>query len=122
MSPVIHEQAEAWLVNDTDPLPAVPVDLVYDADADPRTVHLAFPGGIEWAFGLDLLERGLRSPAERGGVRVWPCGRTQLVVERHSEEGVEVVQFDSAPLVRFLYRTRVGDNADDEGVGAHATP
>ncbi|WP_405687175.1 SsgA family sporulation/cell division regulator [Streptomyces sp. NBC_00057] len=105
MPPVIHEQAEAWLVNDTPDLPAVPVDLLYDADDDPRTVHVAFPGGIDWAFGRDLLERGLRSPAERGGIRVWPCGRTQVVVELRSKEGVEVVQFDNAPLIRFLHRT-----------------
>ncbi|MFF2406562.1 SsgA family sporulation/cell division regulator [Streptomyces sp. NPDC058092] len=110
MPPVIHEQAEAWLVNDTPDLPAVPVDLLYDADVDPRTVHVAFPGGTDWAFSRDLLERGLRSPAERGGVRVWPCGRTQLVVELRSKEGVEVVQFDNAPLIRFLHRTH-GENA-----------
>ncbi|WP_335938043.1 SsgA family sporulation/cell division regulator [Streptomyces sp. PTD5-9] len=119
MPPVIQEQAEAWLVNDTPDLPAVPVDLVYDADADPRNVHLAFPGGIDWAFGRDLLERGLTRPAERGGIRVWPCGRTQLVVERHTAEGVEVVQFDNAPLIRFLHRTE-DENTDDEGVGTHA--
>ncbi|MER5357847.1 SsgA family sporulation/cell division regulator [Streptomyces sp. NPDC002785] len=105
MPPVIHEQAEAWLVNDTPDLPAVPVDLLYDADEDPRTVHVAFPGGTDWTFGRDLLERGLRAPAERGGIRVWPCGRAQLIVERRSKEGVEVVQFDNAPLIRFLHRT-----------------
>ncbi|MFI9627076.1 SsgA family sporulation/cell division regulator [Streptomyces sp. NPDC052042] len=118
MPPVIHEQAEAWLVNDTPDLPAVPVDLLYDADTDPRNVHVAFPGGIDWSFDRDLLERGLSGPAERGGVRVWPCGRTQLVVERHSKEGVEVVQFDNAPLIRFLHRTQ-DEDTDDEGVGVH---
>ncbi|MFJ9681066.1 SsgA family sporulation/cell division regulator [Streptomyces sp. NPDC101194] len=119
MPPVIHEQAEAWLVNDTPDLPAVPVDLLYDADKDPRTVHVAFPGGIDWSFSRDLLERGLLSPAERGGIRVWPCGRTQLVVEIRSKEGVEVVQFDNAPLIRFLHRTH-DETVDDEGVGTHA--
>ncbi|MCX4847451.1 SsgA family sporulation/cell division regulator [Streptomyces sp. NBC_00893] len=105
MPPVIQEQADAWLVNDTPDLPAVPVDLLYDADKDPRTVRIAFPGGADWAFGRDLLEGGLRAPTERDGIRVWPCGRTQLVVENHSADGVEVVQFDSAPLIRFLHRT-----------------
>lgn len=62
MPPVIHEQAEAWLVNDTDDLPAVPVDLLYDGDQDPRTVHVSFPGGDDWSFGRDLLEGGLRAP------------------------------------------------------------
>jgi len=116
---VIHEQAEAWLINDTPDLPAVPVDLLYDADTDPRNVHLAFPGGIDWSLERDLLERGLNGPAERGEVRVWPCGRTQLVVERHTKEGVEVVQFDNTPLVRFLHRTQ-DEETDDEGVGIHA--
>ncbi|MFD7494638.1 SsgA family sporulation/cell division regulator [Streptomyces sp. NPDC059832] len=111
MPPVIHEQAEAWLVNDTPDLPAIPVDLLYDADKDPRTVHVSFPGGADWAFGRDLLEGGLNSPTERGGVRVWPCGRTQLVVEVHSKEGVEVVQFDNAPLIRFLHRTHTDGGA-----------
>lgn len=72
MPPVIHEQAEAWLVNDTPDLPAVPVDLLYDADVDPRTVHVAFPGGIDWAFSRDLLERGLRSPPNSAASG---CGR-----------------------------------------------
>ncbi|MFE6665825.1 SsgA family sporulation/cell division regulator [Streptomyces sp. NPDC057697] len=119
MAPVIHEQAEAWLVNDTPDLPAVPVDLLYDADKDPRAVHVSFPGGDEWTFGRDLLEGGLHSPTERGGVRVWPCGRTQLVVEVRSAEGVEVVQFDSAPLIRFLHRTHTGE---DVGTASDATP
>ncbi|MET9656709.1 SsgA family sporulation/cell division regulator [Streptomyces sp. NPDC006510] len=118
MPPVIHEQADAWLVNDTPDLPAVPVDLLYDADKDPRTVHVAFPGGDDWAFARDLLEGGLRSPIERGGVRVWPCGRTQLVVEVHSKEGVEVVQFDSAPLIRFLHRTHTENGRPTHDVPA----
>lgn len=74
MAPVIHEQAEAWLVNDTPDLPAVPVDLLYDADQDPRTVHVSFPGGDDWAFGRDLLEGGLHSPPSAAGSGCGPAG------------------------------------------------
>lgn len=74
MPPVIQEQADAWLVNDTPDLPAVPVDLLYDADKDPRTVHVAFPGGDDWAFGRDLLEGGLRAPPSAAASAYGPAG------------------------------------------------
>ncbi|MCX4676545.1 SsgA family sporulation/cell division regulator [Streptomyces sp. NBC_01433] len=105
MSPVIEEHARARLITDGPLTRPVPVSLRYDASVDPRTVHVTLPGGSDWAFGRDLLERGLRSPAERGAVRVWPCGRAQLIVELHSADGVEVFQFDNATLIRFLDRT-----------------
>lgn len=35
----------------------------------------------------------------------WPCGRVQAVAEFHTGHGVEVVQFDSKTLLRFLRRT-----------------
>ncbi|MET7643973.1 SsgA family sporulation/cell division regulator [Streptomyces sp. NPDC005426] len=105
MSPVIREHARARLVTDAGDLPVVPVELRYDPADGPATIHVAFPGGTEWVVARDLLERGLRSPAERDGYRIWPCGRAQLIVERHAADGVEVVQFDCAPLIRFLGRT-----------------
>ncbi|MEE1739029.1 SsgA family sporulation/cell division regulator [Streptomyces sp. BE147] len=105
MSPVIEERARARLITDGPLTRPVPVALRYDAAVDPRTVHVTLPGGSDWAFGRDLLERGLRFPAERGAVRVWPCGRTQLIVELHSEDGVEVFQFENTTLIRFLGRT-----------------
>ncbi|MEU8705977.1 SsgA family sporulation/cell division regulator [Streptomyces sp. NPDC048565] len=104
MSLVIQEHARARLITDgPDPRP-VPVELRYDPD-DPGTVHVRFPGGVDRTFGLDLLERGLRSPATRGDVRIWPCGRAQLVLELHATDGVAVFQFDNAPVIRFLART-----------------
>lgn len=106
MSPVIEEHARARLITDGPLTRPVPVDLRYDAAEDPRTVHITLPGGTDWAFGRDLLERGLRTPIERGAVRVWPCGRTQLIVELHSTDGVEVFQFEIRTLIRFLARTR----------------
>ncbi|MFL3866012.1 SsgA family sporulation/cell division regulator [Streptomyces bacillaris] len=106
MSPVIEEHARARLITDGPLTRPVPVDLRYDAADDPRTVHIGLPDGTDWAFGRDLLERGLRTPIERGAVRVWPCGRTQLIVELHSTDGVEVFQFEIRTLIRFLARTR----------------
>ncbi|MFD8059809.1 SsgA family sporulation/cell division regulator [Streptomyces cyaneofuscatus] len=106
MSPVIEEHARARLITDGPLTRPVPVELRYDAAEDPRTVHITLPGGTDWAFGRDLLERGLRTPIERGAVRVWPCGRTQLIVELHSTDGIEVFQFEIRTLIRFLARTR----------------
>lgn len=105
MSPVITEHARARLVTDARDLPVVHVELRYDPADDSRTVQIAFPDGREWAVARDLLERGLRAPVEHDSLRIWPCGRAQLVLERHTADGLEVVQFDSAPLIRFLRRT-----------------
>ncbi|WP_346771906.1 SsgA family sporulation/cell division regulator [Streptomyces sp. JH14] len=112
MSLVIEEHTEARLITEATDTFAVPVDLRYDATSDPRTVHVSFPGGTDWAFGRDLLEGGMRSPARRGAIRIWPCGRAQLVVEKHSADGVEVVQFDNASMNRFL--DRIHDESSPE--------
>jgi hypothetical protein len=83
----------------------VRVALRYDPEAGSGNVLLAFPGGTEWVFPRDLLEAGLVSPQRGGDVGIWPCGRAQAVLEFHSSCGVAVVQFDKAPLLRFLGRT-----------------
>lgn len=106
MSPVIEVHARARLITDGPLTRPVPVDLRYDPADERRTVHIGLPDGTDWSFGRDLLERGLRTPIERGNVRVWPCGRTQLIVELHSTDGVEVFQFEIRTLIRFLARTR----------------
>lgn len=105
MSLVIQEHARARLITDGPDPRLVPVELRFDPE-EPRTVHVRLPGGVDWAFGLDLLERGLRSPVTRGDIRIWPCGRAQLVLELHAPDGVAVFQFDIAPVIRFLSRTR----------------
>ncbi|MFJ8888798.1 SsgA family sporulation/cell division regulator [Streptomyces sp. NPDC102402] len=105
MSLVIQEQARARLITDGPDPRLVPVELRWDSE-EPETVHVRLPGGVDWAFGLDLLERGLRAPATSGDIRIWPCGRAQLVLELHSPDGVAVFQFDIAPMIRFLARTR----------------
>jgi hypothetical protein len=113
---VVEEYARAHILTDAD-LPdaddggAIPVVLRYDPDHDPRSVRVALParghapGSREWTFPRALLEQGLRAPAGRGEVRVWPCGRVQTVVEFHTPQGCSVVQFEAKALMRFLRRT-----------------
>ncbi|MFI8197502.1 SsgA family sporulation/cell division regulator [Streptomyces sp. NPDC085942] len=122
MSPVIEEHARARLITDGPLTRPVPVELRYDPADEPRTVHIGLPDGTDWAFGRDLLERGLLSPIERGDVRVWPCGRTQLIVELHSTDGVEVFQFEIRTLIRFLARTRAQTAATSPDVGRKPQP
>ncbi|GAA3372424.1 SsgA family sporulation/cell division regulator [Streptomyces sannanensis] len=105
MAPAVEEHLQARIVTDAPLFRPVPVRLRYDAADDPRTVRIALPGGSEWAFPRELLEAGLRAPARRDDVGIWPCGRVQTVLEFHSPQGVAVLQFDSAPLLRFLRRT-----------------
>ncbi|MFD4750700.1 SsgA family sporulation/cell division regulator [Streptomyces rubiginosohelvolus] len=122
MSPVIEEHARARLITDGPLTRPVPVDLRYDPADERRTVHIGLPDGTDWAFGRDLLERGLRTPIERGAVRVWPCGRTQLIVELHSTDGVEVFQFEIRTLIRFLARTRAQTPAAPPDAGRTPQP
>ncbi|WP_338672284.1 SsgA family sporulation/cell division regulator [Streptomyces sp. SCSIO 30461] len=103
--PSVEEHAKARIVNDAPHFRSVPVALRYDGAHDPDAVHVVFPSGSDWTFRRDLLESGLRAPARRGDVAVWPCGRAQVVVELHSPDGVAVIQFDSRPLMRFLRLT-----------------
>ncbi|MEU6280912.1 SsgA family sporulation/cell division regulator [Streptomyces sp. NPDC047028] len=102
---VVEQYARAHIVTDEEDPGTVPVVLRYDPDSDPRSVRVGLPGPHEWTFSRTLLERGLRAPAASGDVRVWPCGRVQAVLEFHSDNGVEVVQFESKALIRFLRRT-----------------
>ncbi|MEW1721474.1 SsgA family sporulation/cell division regulator [Streptomyces sp. NPDC093109] len=125
MSPVVEQPAKARLITDA-PMDApqsrpVTVALRHDG-ADPGTVRIAFPPEVSadgdevvWAFARALLETGLRQPAGDDGddVRVWPCGRAQTVVEFHSPDGVAVVQFDSAPLRRFLESTYAREEREE---------
>ncbi|MFE6771244.1 SsgA family sporulation/cell division regulator [Streptomyces fimicarius] len=122
MSPVVEVHARARLITDGPLTRPVPVDLRYDPADERRTVHIGLPDGVDWAFGLDLLERGLRTPIERGAVRVWPCGRTQLIVELHSTDGVEVFQFEIRTLMRFLARARAQASAAPKDGGREPQP
>ncbi|MFI6037574.1 SsgA family sporulation/cell division regulator [Streptomyces sp. NPDC051315] len=106
---VVEQYARAHIVTDADLVAeeqaAVPVVLRYDPEDDPRSVRVGLPGRRERTIARALLEQGLRSPVGSGAVRVWPCGRVQVIVEFHSAQGVSVVQFESKTLMRFLRRT-----------------
>ncbi|EFG65158.1 SsgA family sporulation/cell division regulator [Streptomyces sp. SPB074] len=87
----------------------LPVLLRYDPAADAALVGLGFPGTEgthDHVFPRALLEEGLRNPAGAAGVRIWPCGRAQTVLELRRCAGLLLVlQFDSSDLIRFLRRT-----------------
>ncbi|HBF80201.1 MAG TPA: SsgA family sporulation/cell division regulator [Streptomyces sp.] len=104
MSLVIQEHLRARLITDGPEPRLVPVRLSCDPAA-PQTVRVRIPGTAELAIGREVLEGGLRSPVTSGELRLWPCGRAQLVVELHTSDGVAVFQFDNAPVLRFLRRT-----------------
>ncbi|GGU13660.1 MULTISPECIES: SsgA family sporulation/cell division regulator [Streptomyces] len=101
----VEDHAKGRIITDAPLSRAVPVALRYDPGAAPATVRFVFPGNIEWSFPRTLLETGMRAPARRGDVGIWPCGRVQTIVEFHTPDGVAVVQFDSTALVRFLRHT-----------------
>ncbi|GGQ71471.1 SsgA family sporulation/cell division regulator [Streptomyces althioticus] len=110
---VIEQYARVHIVTDEDPLleshGAVPVVLRYDPEHDPRHVRVDLPGSrpLEWVVDRDLLEHGLKAPVDSGGIRVWPCGRVQAVVEFHTGQGHSVVEFDTKTLSRFLRLTHM---------------
>ncbi|MFI5807541.1 SsgA family sporulation/cell division regulator [Streptomyces sp. NPDC051561] len=112
--PAFEALLRGRLITDAPVSPLIPVALRHDPASDPRAVSVVLPlrpgaeqgkGRTEWTFPRALLEAGLRTPAEQGDVRIWPCGRVQAVLELHAPRGVALVQLDSAPVVRFLLRT-----------------
>lgn len=107
---VVEQYARAHVVTDSvESEDTVRVLLRYDSETDPRSVHVNLPGvhddPQDWEVSRDLMERGLRAPASSGDVSMWPCGRVQAVMEFHSAEGVEVMEFDAKVLIRFLRQT-----------------
>ncbi|KES06166.1 cell division protein [Streptomyces toyocaensis] len=110
---VVEQYARVHIVTDANPRledrGAVFVVLRYDPVSDPRRVRVRLPGTAdrEWVVERELLERGLRAPVASGGVRVWPCGRVQAVMEFHAPQGVSVVEFETKTLTRFLRSTYV---------------
>ncbi|AXG79635.1 SsgA family sporulation/cell division regulator [Streptomyces paludis] len=121
---LVEQPAKARLITDAPQSRPVTVTLRHDG-ADPGTVRIAFPPEVSadgdevvWAFARTLLETGLRQPAGDDGddVQVWPCGRAQTVMEFHSPDGVAVVQFDSAPLRRFLASTYAREERAEGGL------
>ncbi|MFE7192031.1 SsgA family sporulation/cell division regulator [Kitasatospora sp. NPDC057541] len=89
---------------------------------DPLAVRMAFPaefslddeadgGGpaddIVWVFARRLLSSGLEVPSGIGDVHVRPGLGRRTLVELRAPEGTAMVQFDTADLRRFLWRSRL---------------
>ncbi|MBP3077813.1 cell division protein [Streptomyces sp. 604F] len=128
MTAAVEQRARGYIVTDGNDHFAVPVLLRYDPDAArgaERPVVLHFPGAgfasPDREVPRALLEAGLRTTCTEGGVRVWPCGRVQTVVEFHAPgEEPLVIQFDSVVLIRFLRRTHAEGPAGEPAVAAAA--
>jgi hypothetical protein len=110
----VEDHAWARIVSDAPQHRPVRISMSYEPGEDPQAVRFAFPSGTGWTFPREVLESGLRAPARSGDVEVWPCGRVQAIVEFHSADGVEVLEFDSTVLNRFL--THTYEAADHEPV------
>ncbi|WP_181768340.1 SsgA family sporulation/cell division regulator [Streptomyces albidus (ex Kaewkla and Franco 2022)] len=108
MSTVFDHTVEVRLIAEPPAARYFSAVLRYD-DSDPLAVRLVFPADasldgseVAWAFARDLLDAGMRGPSGEGDVHVWPRDGARTVIELLSQEGVAVVEFDSADLRRFL--------------------
>ncbi|AUY51566.1 SsgA family sporulation/cell division regulator [Streptomyces sp. CB01881] len=123
MHTAVEETVQARLILSTHRSARLRVALSYRPD-DPLAVRMAFPaefsldepsdapgpdGGpdIVWVFARRLLTAGLELPAGVGDVHVRPAIGRRTMVELRAPEGTALVQFDSADLRRFLWRSRL---------------
>ncbi|MFD8548813.1 SsgA family sporulation/cell division regulator [Streptomyces sp. NPDC059649] len=120
MNTVIDHAVQVRLIATTPGPYAVPAVLHYQP-ADPLAVRMSFPpeisldgSAVEWAFARELLAEGLRATAGRGDVRVRPCGPDRTVMEFHADEGIAMVQLDTADVRRFLDRSYAAVPAGSE--------
>ncbi|WP_411141954.1 SsgA family sporulation/cell division regulator [Streptomyces sp. x-80] len=111
MDRVIDQAVQVRLIATAPGPHAVPAVLHYHL-ADPLAVRMSFPPeisldgvAVDWAFARELLAEGLSSPAGRGDVRVRPCGPDRTVMEFHADEGIAMVQLDTADVRQFLTRS-----------------
>ncbi|HEV7626827.1 MAG TPA: SsgA family sporulation/cell division regulator, partial [Streptomyces sp.] len=111
MSAVFDHPTRARLIAEPPAARHFSASLRYDA-ADPLAVRLVFPADasldgeeVAWAFARELLDAGLQEPTGEGDVHVWPRDGARTVIELLSQEGVAVVEFDSADLRTFLLRS-----------------
>ncbi|MEU3051349.1 SsgA family sporulation/cell division regulator [Streptomyces sp. NPDC006984] len=107
----VEQSVLARLISNAPHPSGVPVVLRYRR-SDPLAVRMVFPAevclsesAVTWTFARSLLDGGLRAPTGDGDVHIWPCTRSQTMVELRSPEGVALLQFDSASLRRFLLHT-----------------
>ncbi|MGH3309810.1 MAG: SsgA family sporulation/cell division regulator [Streptomyces sp.] len=111
MSAEFEHTVQARLIAESPAAGTLTAALRYDG-ADPLAVRIVFPAAasldgaeVAWVFARDLLQAGLRRPAGEGDVHVWPRGGAHVVIELVTQEGVAVVEFESADLRRFLVRS-----------------
>jgi hypothetical protein len=120
----IEQPTLARLITAEDREIPVSAALRYTTD-DPLAVFVDFPAEaalegeeVTWTFARSLLDQGLRAPAGHGDVQIWPSGRTRTVLEFHSPHGLALLQFQAAPLRRFLLRTYEAVAAGQEDMAA----
>ncbi|MFF4040072.1 SsgA family sporulation/cell division regulator [Streptomyces sp. NPDC001816] len=120
----VEQPAHARLITAEDREVPVYALLRYTAD-DPLAVCVDFPpeatlagDEVTWTFARSLLDQGLRAPAGRGDVQIWPYGRTRTVLELHSPCGLALLQFPTSALRRFLLHTYTVVPAGQEDVAA----
>ncbi|MFF8773453.1 SsgA family sporulation/cell division regulator [Kitasatospora sp. NPDC015120] len=121
MHAIAEETVQARLILSAHRSVRLRVTLTYLPD-DPLAVRMAFPaefslddpadGGpdcddIVWVFARPLLAAGLEVPTGIGDVHVRPALGRRTVVELRAPEGTAMVQFDTADLRRFLWRSRL---------------
>ncbi|MBA0049360.1 SsgA family sporulation/cell division regulator [Streptomyces sp. AJS327] len=111
MTAVIDHPMQARLIAQPPAARSLTASLRYEG-SDPLAVQMVFPPDaaldgteVTWTFSRDLLERGLGTAVGEGDVQVWPCGPESTVIELHSSEGVAVLEFRSADLRQFLFRS-----------------
>ncbi|MFB6890573.1 SsgA family sporulation/cell division regulator [Kitasatospora sp. NPDC056327] len=117
-----EETVQARLILSSHRSARLRVTLSYRPD-DPLAVRMAFPaefslddpadcrgpegGDIVWVFARRLLSTGLEVPSGIGDVHVRPALGRRTLVELRAPEGTALVQFDTADLRRFLWRSRL---------------
>ncbi|MFE4971706.1 SsgA family sporulation/cell division regulator [Kitasatospora sp. NPDC056651] len=88
---------------------------------DPLAVRMSFPAefslddtaegrgaeDIVWIFARQLLTCGIEVPSGVGDVHVRPALGRRTMIELRAPEGTALLQFDTADLRRFLWRSRL---------------
>ncbi|MER6362482.1 SsgA family sporulation/cell division regulator [Kitasatospora sp. NPDC001527] len=122
MHAIAEETVQARLVLSPHRSVRLRVTLTYLPD-DPLAVRMGFPAefsldepgdgtgpqaaDIIWVFARRLLASGLEVPSGIGDVHVRPSLGRRTLVELRAPEGTAMVQFDTADLRRFLWRSRL---------------
>lgn len=116
----VEEIVQARLILSTHRSLRLRVVLSYRPE-DPLAVRMAFPAefslddpaerrgseDIVWIFARQLLSAGIELPAGVGDVHVRPAVGRRTMVELRAPEGTALLQFDTADLRRFLWRSRL---------------